>query len=225
MSKHLLTAAGGAILILATGCHYTRIARPEPSGEMQDWEAIIRESYPGYTPPPTTTRIVRPQTPARPAPMETPAPAPADVPTEAPAPEALPADTPAPAADAPAEAPAPAPATDAVVEVPADPAADTPAETPAPAPAADTPAETPAPAPAADTPAADAPAATPSGQTPPDPTNSTVYEVKSGDTLGSIAQRIYGDARYSSVIHRANTDILPDPNKLRPGMKLIVPKL
>ena len=207
MSKHLLTAAGGAILILATGCHYTRIARPEPSGEMQDWEAIIRESYPGYTPPPTTTRIVRPQTPARPAPMETPAPAPADVPTEAPAPEALPADTPAPAADAPAEAPAPAPAADAVVEVPADPAADTPAEAPAPAPAAD------------------APAATPSGQTPPDPTNSTVYEVKAGDTLGSIAQRIYGDARYSSVIHRANTDILPDPNKLRPGMKLIVPKL
>jgi nucleoid-associated protein YgaU len=60
---------------------------------------------------------------------------------------------------------------------------------------------------------------------PPDPTNSTVYEVKSGDTLGSIAYKMYGNARYSNIIFRANTDILKDANKLRPGMKLIVPKL
>ena len=182
MSKHLLTAASGAILILASGCHYTRLARPETSSEMQDWEAIIRESYPDYTPPPTSTRVVRSQNPAprQPAPMA--APAPADAPAAAP--EALPAE---------------------------EPAAETPAEQPA--------AETPA------APAAEPAAQTPSGQTPPDPTNSTVYEVKAGDTLGSIAQSVYGDARYSNVIFRANTDILQDPNKLRPGMKLIVPKL
>ena len=227
MSKHLLTAASGAILILASGCHYTRLARPETSSEMQDWEAIIRESYPGYTPPPTSTRVVRSQNPAprQPAPMA--APAPADAPAAAP--EALPAEEPAaetpaeqPATETPA-APAEEPAAPAVVEIPADPAAETPAEQPA----AETPAA-PAEQPAAETPAAPAaePAAqTPSGQTPPDPTNSTVYEVKAGDTLGSIAQSVYGDARYSNVIFRANTDILQDPNKLRPGMKLIVPKL
>ena len=61
--------------------------------------------------------------------------------------------------------------------------------------------------------------------TPPDPTNSTVYEVRSGDTLGKIAQKHYGNARYANVIFKANGDILKDPNRLRPGMKLIVPKL
>ena len=52
-----------------------------------------------------------------------------------------------------------------------------------------------------------------------------IYTVKSGDTLGSIAYKMYGNARYSNIIFRANTDILKDANKLRPGMKLIVPKL
>ena len=60
---------------------------------------------------------------------------------------------------------------------------------------------------------------------PPDPTNSTVYVVKSGDTLGSIAQKAYGSARYSDVIFKANSDILKNPDKLRLGMKLIIPKL
>ncbi len=229
MSKHLLTAASGAILILASGCHYTRLARPETSSEMQDWEAIILESYPGYTPPPTSTRVVRSQNPAprQPAPMDVQAPA--DIPAEQPAaPEVLPAEQPATEAPAaPAEQPAAeTPAAPAVVEIPADPAAETPAA-PAEQPAAETPAA-PAEQPATEAPAAPAeqPAVqTPSGQTPPDPTNSTVYEVKAGDTLGSIAQSVYGDARYSNVIFRANTDILQDPNKLRPGMKLIVPKL
>ncbi|MBR2344211.1 MAG: LysM peptidoglycan-binding domain-containing protein [Lentisphaeria bacterium] len=49
--------------------------------------------------------------------------------------------------------------------------------------------------------------------------------VKSGDTLGKIAQQHYGSARHSGVIFKANADILKNPNQLRPGMKLIVPKL
>ena len=60
---------------------------------------------------------------------------------------------------------------------------------------------------------------------PPDPADSTVYVVQSGDTLGKIAQKHYGSARHSNMIFKANGDILKDPNKLRPGMKLIVPKL
>ena len=60
---------------------------------------------------------------------------------------------------------------------------------------------------------------------PPDPTNSTVYEVRSGDTLGKISQKHYGSARYANVIFKANGDILKDANRLRPGMKLIIPKL
>ena len=63
------------------------------------------------------------------------------------------------------------------------------------------------------------------GNMPPDPTASTVYVVKSGDTLGKIAQQHYGSARHSGVIFKANADILKNPNQLRPGMKLIVPKL
>ena len=63
------------------------------------------------------------------------------------------------------------------------------------------------------------------GNMPPEPTASTVYVVKSGDTLGKIAQQHYGSARHSGVIFKANADILKNPNQLRPGMKLIVPKL
>jgi len=61
--------------------------------------------------------------------------------------------------------------------------------------------------------------------TPPEPTNGTVYEVKAGDTLSGIAKRFYGDASAAGVIERANVDLVKNPNRLRPGMKLIIPKL
>ena len=61
--------------------------------------------------------------------------------------------------------------------------------------------------------------------TPPDPTDGSVYEVKAGDTLSGIAKRFYGDAGAAGVIERANVDLIKDPNRLRPGMKLIIPKL
>ena len=61
--------------------------------------------------------------------------------------------------------------------------------------------------------------------TPPEPTGGTVYEVKAGDTLSAIAKRFYGDAGASGVIERANVDLVKNPNRLRPGMKLIIPKL
>lgn len=49
------------------------------------------------------------------------------------------------------------------------------------------------------------------------------YTVQSGDTLGSIAKKFYGDGRKWPTIAAANKDILPDPNRLRIGMKLRIP--
>jgi LysM repeat protein len=49
------------------------------------------------------------------------------------------------------------------------------------------------------------------------------YTVQSGDTLGSIAKKFYGDGRKWPTIAAANKDILPDPNRLRVGMKLQIP--
>jgi LysM repeat protein len=49
------------------------------------------------------------------------------------------------------------------------------------------------------------------------------YTVQSGDTLGSIAKKFYGDGRKWPTIAAANKDILPDPNKLRIGIKLRIP--
>ena len=60
---------------------------------------------------------------------------------------------------------------------------------------------------------------------PTDPTGSDVYVVKSGDTLGKIAQKAYGSARHSGVIFKANSDIIKNPDFLKPGMRLIIPKL
>ncbi len=50
------------------------------------------------------------------------------------------------------------------------------------------------------------------------------YVVKSGDTLGKIAQKFYGDARRADVLVRANPQ-LTDPNRLRIGTKLVIPKI
>ena len=60
---------------------------------------------------------------------------------------------------------------------------------------------------------------------PPDPTNSEIYVVQSGDTLGAISKKFYGSARHAALIRKANSDIVSNVNKLKPGMKLIIPKL
>lgn len=49
------------------------------------------------------------------------------------------------------------------------------------------------------------------------------YTVQSGDTLGSIAKKFYGDGRKWPTIAATNKDILPDPNLLRIGLKLRIP--
>jgi len=51
------------------------------------------------------------------------------------------------------------------------------------------------------------------------------YVVKPHDTLGGLAQKFYGDARRSDVIVRANPALKGNPNLLKPGMKLVIPKI
>ena len=124
------------------------------------------------------------------------------------------------------ETPAPAPNADAS-RTPAVDIAPTEIEAaPAPAPKADAPAvKTEAPAPKTDAPAVKTEAPAPKTVEPPDPTTSQVYEVKSGDMLSAISVKFYGSARYVNLIKKANSDILRDADKLKPGMKLIIPKL
>ena len=50
------------------------------------------------------------------------------------------------------------------------------------------------------------------------------YEVASGDTLGSIAEKVYGDQTQWRRIYDANKDAIgSDPDKLSLGMKLKIP--
>jgi len=49
------------------------------------------------------------------------------------------------------------------------------------------------------------------------------YEIASGDTLGAIAKRFYGNASKYMKIFEANTDIISDPNKIYPGQKIRIP--
>jgi len=49
------------------------------------------------------------------------------------------------------------------------------------------------------------------------------YEIVSGDTLGAIAKRFYGNAAQYTRIHEANKELIPDPNKIYPGQKIKIP--
>ncbi|HET9919996.1 MAG TPA: LysM peptidoglycan-binding domain-containing protein [Ktedonobacteraceae bacterium] len=58
------------------------------------------------------------------------------------------------------------------------------------------------------------------------PTPGANYTVQSGDTLSSIAQRAYGDANQWQVIYNANRQVIGnDPNLIRAGMVLFIPKV
>lgn len=51
------------------------------------------------------------------------------------------------------------------------------------------------------------------------------YTVQPGDSLGAIARKFYGDARFYTKIFDANRQFLSTPNKIRPGQRLSIPKL
>lgn len=49
------------------------------------------------------------------------------------------------------------------------------------------------------------------------------YDIKSGDTLGSIAKHYYGNAGQYMRIFEANREIISDPDKIYPGQKIRIP--
>ncbi len=51
------------------------------------------------------------------------------------------------------------------------------------------------------------------------------HTVVSGDTLGAIAKKFYGDWKKYTLIFEANRDILDDPNKIDIGQVLKIPEL
>nr|XP_061807102.1 potassium binding protein Kbp-like [Nerophis lumbriciformis] len=69
---------------------------------------------------------------------------------------------------------------------------------------------------------ADAPATNGADATPQD-WQADTYTVQSGDTLGGIAKKLYGNAGKYMVIFEANTPMLKDPNKIFPGQVLRIP--
>ncbi len=65
---------------------------------------------------------------------------------------------------------------------------------------------------------------TPTTQGTPTPSASTVvHVVQTGDTLGQIALRYYGDANRWEPIYDANRSQIPNPNALAIGTRLTIP--
>ena len=50
------------------------------------------------------------------------------------------------------------------------------------------------------------------------------HTVKSGDTLSAIAKKLLGSANRYMEIFNANKDQLSDPDKIKVGQKLVIPK-
>lgn len=49
------------------------------------------------------------------------------------------------------------------------------------------------------------------------------HVVNKGETLSKIAEQYYGDKMLYPKIFEANRDLLKDPNKIKPGQKLLIP--
>lgn len=49
------------------------------------------------------------------------------------------------------------------------------------------------------------------------------HTVESGETLGKIAKKYYGNASKYQQIFQANTNILDNPDLIHPGQELVIP--
>lgn len=58
-----------------------------------------------------------------------------------------------------------------------------------------------------------------------DPRQGRIYTVKRGDTLTAIARRLYGESALWSKLEEWNKSVIPDHNRLMPGMKLRIPSI
>ena len=55
-------------------------------------------------------------------------------------------------------------------------------------------------------------------------TTTRFHIVREGESLSGIAHQYYGSPNEWRKILEANEEAIPDPNKIRPGVKLIIPK-
>ena len=51
-----------------------------------------------------------------------------------------------------------------------------------------------------------------------------LYEVKKGDTLQKISDKVYGTTKKWKKIYDYNSDVLKNPNKIYPGQKIKIPQ-
>ena len=58
-----------------------------------------------------------------------------------------------------------------------------------------------------------------------DATAARTYEVKKGDSLWKIAAHVYGDGNKWKRIAEANKELIPDPDRIKPGQVLTIPPL
>ncbi|MEP0775811.1 MAG: LysM peptidoglycan-binding domain-containing protein [Acidobacteriota bacterium] len=73
--------------------------------------------------------------------------------------------------------------------------------------------------------AAPAPIAPKAVEAPPPPPEEVIHEVQRGETLSGIAKQHYGKASLYMKIFEANRDVLSNPDLIKPGQKLRIPKL
>ena len=55
------------------------------------------------------------------------------------------------------------------------------------------------------------------------PAGGKIYIVKKGDNLSKIAKQFYGDPGKWKKIHAANSDKIPNPDLIHPGLQLTIP--
>lgn len=94
----------------------------------------------------------------------------------------------------------------------------------APAPSATSPAAPAAAAAASSPPAETTPAGLPPPPPAPPPARVSTYTVQPGDTLSTIAAKVYGDHTAWRRIYEANRAAIPDPHRLRAGVTLTIPR-
>jgi len=211
MNRFTIAAGAGAVAVVLAGCG-PKLAQVPYGEEEARWQKILRENYSGYEAPRTAAPAVKDNVSPRLIEKEQSLkneqnnynpPPPADNPP--------PADDPALMVDNAANRPAAA-----QEQAPAAAEQNKKADKPV----AEKKAETPAGDKKADKPAAK-PAAAESGA----PKGSEIYVVKPKDTVGALAQKFYGDANCRDVIIRANPELKKNPDFLKPGMKLVIPKI
>lgn len=60
---------------------------------------------------------------------------------------------------------------------------------------------------------------------PANPAAARTYEVTKGDSLWKIAKHVYGDGTKWKLIADANAELIPNPDRIKPGQVLVIPPL